>query len=1383
MLDFVRIGRQINRGGQVEVYPQFLIPTHKEFEDIMVRGTDFYAVWDEKNGVWSTKEMTANRIIDEMLAEYVEKNKDMLGMNPRIMWMRYGDTGMIDRFHHYCQKQLRPSFEHLDDTLVFANTVTTRETKSTKRLPYSLEPGPTDAYDKLMSTLYTPEERHKIEWCIGAIVTGASKKLQKFLVLYGSGGTGKSTVINIIEKLFQGYTCTFDAKALGSSTNQFALEPFKDNPHVAIQHDGELDKLDTNVRINSIVSHEWLVVNEKYKGTYPAKFGCFLVIGTNKPVKITDAKSGLIRRLIDVTPSGNKLPVEEYDRVVNLINFELGAIACKCRDVYLADPRYYDDYIPIAMMSASNHFFNFMSDSYYTFKQQGGTTRQAAWELYKSYTEQTKVPHPYSQMLFSEELKNYFKNFYDRYTLPDGTRVRSYYDGLISERFFQYGKVEEGSSQGKPDTKTADIPKKPAWLTFSAQDSYFETYAKDWSAQPASEGCTPRVGWQFCETKLSDIDSSQLHYVKPPEEVAEHYVVLDFDLKDETGKKCLAKNIEAASSYPETYAELSRSGDGIHLHYIYQGNVDDLAPLIAEHVEIKVMTKGSSLRRRLTLCNGSPIATISGLPTKGKANMPLNFEGFKSERTLRKHVLRHLNKEIAGHTAPSVNLIAAALDAAYNSGMVYDLSDLHPAVLAFAAGSKNQSSRCIAMVANMKFKSETEYSDASEQHSDNDIYFYDIEVFPNLLLVEFKKRGKGNPVVRMFNPSPEDIQELVKKPLVGFNNRGYDNHILYGRMLGFSNEQIYQLSVSIISNGRGAMFRDAYNLSYTDVYDFCKKKQSLKKWEIELGIPHRELGLPWNEPVPEEKWPLVADYCDNDVIATEAVFEANLADFTARKILADIAGLTVNHTTNQLTTRFIFGRERNPQSQFSYRFMGDMSKKSDVVDTSGFDEYTAFDDQGRPLFPGYQFKNGVSSYRDEKVGEGGYVYSEPGMHMNVALLDVESMHPSSMVAEVLFGPIFTKRFEDILKSRLAIKHKDYDLARTLLDGALAKYLDDDSTADALSGALKLAINSVYGQTFARYVNAFKDERNVDNIVAKRGALFMINLKHEVQKRGFIVAHIKTDSIKIPNATPEIIDFVNSYGKMYGYKFEHEATYDRMCLVNRAVYIARYATADSCQKLYGYVPKNNKKYPWEWTATGAQFAVPYVMKTLFTKEDIVFKDICETKSVDTAIYLDMNEMLAPVPEYDKEFDARWAKSKVTDPSKKVKTRPEFANMSDEEVAAVCDTAHNYVFVGKVGSFCPVKPGTGGGIMVAERGTKLCRKKYDAVTGTTGYRWLESEMLSTKPDAMSIIDHAYHLGLVSEAKATISNYGDFEWFISDLPAPDPLLGHPVDEPSPF
>ena len=35
-------------------------------------------------------------------------------------------------------------------------------------------------------------------------------------------------------------------------------------------------------------------------------------MGTNKPVKITDGKSGLIRRLIDVSPTGEKLDVDDF---------------------------------------------------------------------------------------------------------------------------------------------------------------------------------------------------------------------------------------------------------------------------------------------------------------------------------------------------------------------------------------------------------------------------------------------------------------------------------------------------------------------------------------------------------------------------------------------------------------------------------------------------------------------------------------------------------------------------------------------------------------------------------------------------------------------------------------------------------------------------------------------------------------------------------------------------------------------------------------------------------------------------------------------------------------------------------------------------------------
>ena len=82
-------------------------------------------------------------------------------------------------------------------------------------------------------------------------------------------------------------------------------------------------QIEDNTRLNSLVSHELMTVNEKFKSTYANRFKCFLFMGTNKPVKITDAKSGLIRRLIDVSPSGDKLSPKEYKTVMKQIEFEL----------------------------------------------------------------------------------------------------------------------------------------------------------------------------------------------------------------------------------------------------------------------------------------------------------------------------------------------------------------------------------------------------------------------------------------------------------------------------------------------------------------------------------------------------------------------------------------------------------------------------------------------------------------------------------------------------------------------------------------------------------------------------------------------------------------------------------------------------------------------------------------------------------------------------------------------------------------------------------------------------------------------------------------------------------------------------------------------------
>lgn len=292
----------------------------------------------------------------------------------------------------------------LDGKIIFSNMEVTKEDYSSKRLNYPLEHGDLSAYEKLMSTLYSPKERHKIEWAIGSIVSGDSRELQKFMVLYGAAGTGKSTVLKIIQMLFRGYCANFDAKALGSSSNAFALEPFQENPLVAIQHDGDLSKIEDNTRINSLVSHEEVLVNQKFKSTYSSTFKCFIFIGSNNPVKITDAKSGIIRRLIDVTPTGVTLPTSEYTKTYSQIKYELGAIASHCLDIYNEDHHYYDNYIPIGMIGASNDFYNYVEWAYDSFKKEDKVTLAYAWELYKTYCDFAQLPHKMQYRLVKEEL-------------------------------------------------------------------------------------------------------------------------------------------------------------------------------------------------------------------------------------------------------------------------------------------------------------------------------------------------------------------------------------------------------------------------------------------------------------------------------------------------------------------------------------------------------------------------------------------------------------------------------------------------------------------------------------------------------------------------------------------------------------------------------------------------------------------------------------------------------------------------------------------------------------------------------------------------------------------------------------------------------------------
>jgi hypothetical protein len=1249
MLDFydINYSKKVKAGREYyEVFPDFKV---RRFTDLMVRGGAFYAIWNQEKGLWSTDEYDVQALVDKELkvaAEELDKKKDL---PVKVKYLRDFSSSAWSQFRLFVGR-ISDNYEQLDVKIAFSNTEVKKTDYISKRLNYPLEEGSTQAFDSLFGTLYDEENLTKLMWAVGSVLDGASKRIQKFYVLFGLPGTGKSTSLNLVEDLFDEYASSFEAGLMTTTNSSFSMEAFKTNPLVAIDHEGDLSKIRNNSILTSVVSHDRIVINVKYQHPFPLRLNTTLFIATNKPVMITERASGIIRRLIDIRPTGLIVSPRDYEVLRNQIKFELGAIAYKCLEVYKQlGKNHYDLYVPLDMIYRTNVFFNFVDEYYLEFVREDRTTLIKAWSMYKQFCEDTGIKNRLARHAFRDELKHYWKEFYP-ITRVDGVQVRSVYIGFNSDVF------EKESSMSKGEPVLYD------WLALSEQTSVFDREHGERPAQLASKSGPPRYKWENVTTKLGEIDTSKLHYVLPKENL----ITLDLDIKNDLGDKSLASNIKAARKFPATYAETSKSGEGLHLHYYYDGDISQLSRIYGPGIEILKPSGNFSIRRKLNICNDHIITTInSGLPLKPKkGNDMISNKTISNERSLRTLVLRNLQKEIHPATKPSVDFIHTILEEAFQQGLRYDISDMRPFILEFASKSTNNAPYCVEKALTMKYASEHEEEEDVEEPENESLVFYDVEVFPNLLIVCWKQEGFDN-VVRMMDPDPSSIEALMKNKLVGFNNRRYDNHILFGRYLGYSIEQIYQLSKRIISGDRDAFFREAYGISHTDVYDYSTEKKSLKAWQIDLGIFHSELEVDWDEPLPEERWEEAAEYCENDVISTEMVHNHRIEDYHAREILAELSGLSVNHSTMSHTSRIVFGKDKGHKDAFVYP---DLSEE----------------------FPGYVFDKGISTYRNETVGEGGYVYAEPGMYNNILYMDVASMHPASIENMNVFGK-YTSRYSDLKTARMFIKEGKTEEVSKMFGGVLARHVADSSSLSGLSYALKIALNIVYGFTAARFDNPFRDMRNRDNVVAKRGALFMIDLKHALQERGSKPIHFKTDSVKIADFEPSDVQFVKEFGERYGYDFSVEGVFDRMVLINDAVLIGRWEGS------------------YEWHAVGARFAQPYVYKTLFSKEDLVFNDYVESRSVKKGtMYIEKHD-------------------------------------------------GSMTFIGRVGMFCPMK--TSGGILYRVQGDK----KY-AVTGTKNYKWLPAEVVK-ELEKEDDIDVSYFEAAVEEALEKIAEFGDPNIFLGD------------------
>ena len=1317
MFDFLKVTKTF-RNSRYYYKPTFITKT--SIKDLLVRGQAFYAVFDHSTGFWTKEKARLIEMIDEQVREYAENDVGNSILSdeahgPVIVQMADSANHIVEQFDRFC-KTLGDNQEHmLDMKMLFSNSEVSRKDYATKTLDYPLQYCPTPYYDALCETLYLPDEREKWEWAVGCMIAGESSKIQKMFAFYGEPGTGKSTIISgILAKQVMGgrkagYAVKFEAVNLVGG-NEFGTDFLENDSILAYDDDAELDKINARSTLNKIVSHETVRVNCKFKSPFMTNPNCIVFVGTNDPIQLSP-NSGMRRRLIDIRPTGNLVSADMYDECMEHIPFEKSGIAWRCLQVYKKLGRhYYDHYIAEDMLARTSPFHNFVVENVMELKD--GISLAKAYDMYVSYAEICK----YKNVIVRYKFRDTLKLYYDKYS-----------DGKFEG--FRWEKIGEK----RPETVKIDIC---GWLQFDKTNSLFDKKFAGQPAQYANEEGLPSYKWSNVNTTLSDISTNKLHYVKMPEEI----ICLDFDIRGEDGEKSFEKNLEAASKFPPTYAELSKSGCGIHLHYIYTGgDPKELSRIYEDNVEVKVFTGNSALRRCLTKCNDIPIAELSsGLPmkVKGGKNM-VDWDGFKNEKILRAMIIKNLKKEYHPATKPSIDYIDKLLSDAYDSGVSYDVRDMQNDILAFAMGSTNKADYCVELVSRMHFCSKDILENERELENNTvdenaPIVFFDVEIAPSYkqyveycnnngidinpeipkdskahFLICWKYRGDGKKIQKMLDPKPEEVEALFKYRLIGFNNRDYDNHMVWAASQGYTPSELYSLNSKIIvEKDRKAKFGQAYNISYTDIYDFAAgdNKMGLKKYEIKLHLDHVEWDRPWYEPIPDDRLVDWVNYCSNDVLSTEVVFDYLKDDYEAREILAKLAGGTVNDTTNSLTTKLLTHDIPDPQSQYIYTDLSTIFP--------GYEYHPEGIDKERySTEPGTKISTRKSIYMGEDPSEGGFANCpQPGVYFKVGLFDIVSMHPHSAIRLKIFGEEITKRFENLVEGRVAVKHirevgddaykeairRLGPIVEEIFDGV--KPEDVKAKAKAVANALKTAINSVYGLTSAKFDNKLRDPKNVDNIVAKYGALFMITLKHKVQEMGYTVVHIKTDSIKIANVDDNIKKFIMDFGKKYGFTFEHEATYSKMCIVDDAQYVAYEVEADG-EKL---------KEPF-WTVTGAKFAPPYLFKNLFTHEEVVFDDYPEIKSVsDAAIYIS------------------------TDGTDK--------------------------FIGRIGSFVAVKEGYGGELV------RVKGDKRSAVTGTKGYLWNESEIIRKHPDRL---DLDYYRNECDKAIEAINEYYPFDDFVNCVP----------------
>ena len=397
------------------------------------------------------------------------------------------------------------------------------------------------------------------------------------------------------------------------------------------------------------------------------------------------------------------------------------------------------------------------------------------------------------------------------------------------------------------------------------------------------------------------------------------------------------------------------------------------------------------------------------------------------------------------------------------------------------------------------------------------LLFYDIEVYTYDALVVFMDI-EGHEVAHFWNnrdrvyvedPSGfEGVPEIIKdRLLAGYNNYNYDDHILTAMMNAAKSMPriLKAINDTIIGAGKYDSQKSELITSIDTMQQIDVSRPSLKQIEGNMGMSIVETTIPFDidRPLTDDERQEVLEYCRHDVRATIEVYKLREKSyFEVKEGLIKMLpeGYPANAyrwNTTTLAANILLNDKSLPlwpsrrvPEKYWRNVSGITSEVWDMWEEATRSENVNSKGKSKTIKAyGCSFVFGLGGLHGAPT--------KPGRWSNVKHKDVASMYPSSIVHLNALGDA-TEKYDRMRLERVSIKHSD----------------------PVKAGALKLVLNSVYGNFKNRYSSLYNPQASATVCIYGQIALF--SLCRDLYNAGYKIINANTDGIVYVN-DPELND--------------------------------------------------------------------------------------------------------------------------------------------------------------------------------------------------------------------------------------------------------------------